>query len=367
MAFLKESLESRRVIELTHNTVVVCGSKSTNNGLRRSTRLRNMLKGSRAGQLLLFMKKSLSSYLDTAACVKNFNSECILIRLDGNCAVIPLLRIRYPKLIVAAEVNASGLDEQFSRILFKRLIQYFETWCLQRAHANFFVTNFLRQELMSEIKNDRDFVVHNGVDTARYSGFQPRRGELGPMIFTYVGTLDINKRVEVLIEAFARFVKLSGRSAYLRIFGSGPAEEFLRAMPAAAGIDGLVEFEGWIEHERLPEILASVDVAIHHFAMDYMCPLKILEYMAAGLPVIGPRTHGVQEMFVDGEDIVLTDSSVEAVCSKMQCMAEDVMLRERVARNGQIKVTREYTWRANAETILRVLQEKRALNDQHTS
>ena len=76
--------------------------------------------------------------------------------------------------------------------------------------------------------------------------------------------------------------------------GEGP--ELPRVREAAAGLDGVI-FTGALPHAQMPACLAACDIGVAPFDAGvhrplslgfYWSPLKIFEYMAAGLPVVAP-------------------------------------------------------------------------------
>src|SRR5690606_38181765 len=123
-------------------------------------------------------------------------------------------------------------------------------------------------------------------------------------------------------------------------------------------IDASIEFTGWVKHENIIENLYKMDIAIHHSANPYMSPLKIFEYMAVGLPVIGPDIPAVREIFIDGKDILLVRSNREDIAEKMFYLIQKKDFRKNISRVGQEKIRSQFGWSNNVETILSVIQKK---------
>lgn len=142
-------------------------------------------------------------------------------------------------------------------------------------------------------------VIPNGVDLARFAPpFASSRAVPGaPVVFGTAARIAPQKKLEELIEAFARAVPALP-SSVLRVAGApergaeGYAEELRRA---SSGLP--VEWVG--EREDPVGFLAELDV----FAMisePAGCPNASLEAMAAGLPVVATDVGGASEQVVDG-------------------------------------------------------------------
>ena len=59
-------------------------------------------------------------------------------------------------------------------------------------------------------------------------------------------------------------------------------------------LEDAVKCFGWLEYSEVPKHLATFDLAIFPFTNAYCCPLKLFEFLAAGVPTIGPETPAVR-------------------------------------------------------------------------
>jgi len=87
-----------------------------------------------------------------------------------------------------------------------------------------------------------------------------------------------------LIEAVRRL----GPSApvHLVIAGTGPESDEIHRLVKAATIDDRVHLVGQLAHDQVPSLLGAIDIGVAPYtpAADfYFSPLKVLEYLAAGL------------------------------------------------------------------------------------
>lgn len=131
-------------------------------------------------------------------------------------------------------------------------------------------------------------VIPNGVDFARFHMANLLRKD-NPPTLVYMGSLDTRWGVDLAIQAMP-ILRRTISDIRLLIAGRGPAEHELRQLALSLGIDESVHFLGFVPYPDLPNILAQADIGVATSRRDafrqYASPLKIVEYMAAGLPVI---------------------------------------------------------------------------------
>jgi glycosyltransferase involved in cell wall biosynthesis len=120
-----------------------------------------------------------------------------------------------------------------------------------------------------------------------------------------------------------------------------------------------VEACTWREETEANE-LAEADIGIAWMPDDDWsrgkCGLKILQYMAAGLPVITNRVGVHCDMVRQGESGVFADSPAEWV-EAVRKLAGDAAIRQRMGSAGRERVEREYSVRHGANLWLQVLDQ----------
>lgn len=121
--------------------------------------------------------------------------------------------------------------------------------------------------------------------------------------FLSVGRLVKGKGMEIVVEACAKLGLL------LKVVGSGPELEGLRVK----GKGGRVEFLGQVSDEELPKLYAGA-IATILASEDEDFGIVAVESMAAGTPVIAPRSGGYLETIVDGKTgILFVNDLVKAI------------------------------------------------------
>jgi glycosyltransferase involved in cell wall biosynthesis len=220
-----------------------------------------------------------------------------------------------------------------------------ERFCIRRADLVCSV-GFLLAERRRRESNRDVHVIPNGVDWARYASSR-EAAPAGPVL-VYLGNLIDWAGLEHAIQAMPRIVH-SFPDARLRIIGDGlPAYvATLKALVHALDLDRCVEFSGQRRPDELPGLLAGARLGLANSQpvpfRKYACPLKVMEYMAAGLPVIatkGTEAEAMLERFNCGLSV---DFDSAALAQSILRLLSDRALWESMRSNG-IQASEALTW-----------------------
>ena len=141
--------------------------------------------------------------------------------------------------------------------------------------------------------------------------------------FVFVGRLQARKRVDLLLEAFARAVDRIPAHVGLDIVGEGAEGEALRSLAARLGLESRVRFHGRVTDESLLR-------PIFARALAYVSPgpvgLGVLHAFAYGVPVVtcpgpghGPELSNVRE----GETGLLVPAAPLPLGQALERLARD--------------------------------------------
>lgn len=131
-------------------------------------------------------------------------------------------------------------------------------------------------------------VIPNGVEFDRFNAANHFRID-HPLTLIYAGSLDERWGVDLPIRAIP-LLRKQIPDIQLIIAGRGPAEQDLRDLASSLGVSDHVLFKGFVPYAELPNLLAKGDIGMATSRQvdfrKYASPLKLVEYMSAGLPVI---------------------------------------------------------------------------------
>ncbi|MCB1852723.1 MAG: glycosyltransferase [Gammaproteobacteria bacterium] len=220
-----------------------------------------------------------------------------------------------------------------------------ERFCIRRADLvcsiGFLLAERRRRESEREVH-----VVPNGVDWARFAAARdiPAIGQT----LVYVGNVIDWAGLEYAIQALPR-IRDTFPAARLRIVGDGlPAYVAgLKILVTSLGLDDCVEFMGQRRPDELPALLGGGSIGLANSEpvpfRKYACPLKIMEYMAAGLPVIATRGTEAEAM-LDRYGCGLSIDYAPAPLAEavLRLLSEPGLLRS--MRSNGIRASESLTW-----------------------
>lgn len=217
-----------------------------------------------------------------------------------------------------------------------------------RAAGQVLVCSDAERELVHTWGVDGAMVVPNGVDVASYAAIPRRSREPGePLAILFTGGLAYPPNAEgvrwFIGEVLPEVRRLVPRSR-LTVVGKG-APRWLFEL----GRPGEIEFTGWVDDVR--PWLARSDVSVVPLHVGGGTRIKILEAMAAGVPVVSTRIGAEGIAARDGESIVLADDAA-AMARAIAELAGSLGRSAAIASAAAALVAGRYDWSRVVEPLL---------------
>lgn len=257
----------------------------------------------------------------------------------AECGVPGILEVNAP-LIDEQRTHRMLVDEQAADAALQEQVQ--------AALATICVSDPVRDWVIARTEGTRVFTVPNGVNVHRIT---PQPESPGAHVVTFVGTLKPWHGVDVLLRARAQ----AHKDWQLRIIGDGPMRAELDDLARSLGVD--VDFRGAVAPDAIPQHMAGTAIGVAPYpAMDtdsdqYFSPLKVYEYMAAGLPVVASRVGQLPEIM--GESAYLVPpSDPEALAAALDALVANPVERARVGSDNRRQAEREHSWTGTVDHIL---------------
>lgn len=229
-----------------------------------------------------------------------------------------------------------------------RLLERAEERLLQGCDAHVVVSERERKKLAGRFPGARIHVVGNGVDVAHYAG--TREGSDGGLDLVFAGSMDYHANVDAAIW-FVREIWPALRGAApglsFTVVGRNPGPE----VRALASTD--VRITGTVDDVR-PFYARALAVVVP-LRVGSGTRLKILEAMAAGVPVISTRLGAEGLDADDGTNILLADTPQEFAAGVRLLLSSPETGRA-LARAGGEMVRRSYDWGIQAARLWGVIE-----------
>lgn len=297
---------------------------------------------------------NLPAYLRLRRACAGFRPDIIYERYNLFYLAGTLLA-RRRRLPFYVEVNAPLADERRDTGLlsFERIARLLERFTWRSADRIFAVTGPLRDIIVAQgAPAGRVEVVHNGTEPDNFPPADARAENADRVVLGFIGFVRAWHGLDTVLRAMAE--DAAARRLDFVVAGEGPARPELERLARELGLDGRVRFTGLVGREEVPRLLASFDIALQPSVVRYASPLKIFEYMAAGLAIVAPDQPNIREILAHGETALLFDpGQPAAMWQAVVTLAADPALRRRLGRAAREDlIRRRFTWRDNAARVV---------------
>ncbi|HET9941470.1 MAG TPA: TIGR04063 family PEP-CTERM/XrtA system glycosyltransferase [Candidatus Eisenbacteria bacterium] len=292
------------------------------------------------------------------------------------CAV-PALRVgRALGLPVVYEVRAfwedAAVDHGTDRAgsIRYRTVRGVETWACKSADHVVVICGGMKDELLGRgIPSDKIDISWNAIDPGSFQPGEPDRafarehGLEGKRVLGFLGSFYGYEGLELLVSAMGA---LRGRREDLKLLlvGGGPREQALRDQIRREGLEQVVVMPGRIAKERIPGLYGLVDILVYPRystrLTELVTPLKPLEAMAMGKPLVASDIGGHRELIQDRRTgLLFSPGSVPSLVSAVETILDDDALRADLVRGGREWVETNRAWSITTSVYSKVYTQAR--------
>jgi glycosyltransferase involved in cell wall biosynthesis len=207
-------------------------------------------------------------------------------------------------------------------------------------------------------------VVRNGPDLRSIQGMQvdPELRRKSRNIIAFAGVTGPQDGLDGLCRAlhYLRY-GLQIDEFYCIVVGDGDALASTEALARELRIDDKMGFAGWVsDAEKYARYLATADICVapdpFNSYNDQSTFVKIMEYMAAGKPIVGFDLRETRRSAQDAA-VYARINDVEDFAAKIASLIDNPDLRQAMGRTGARRVEKELAWQYSVPNLLSVYQQ----------
>ncbi len=200
-------------------------------------------------------------------------------------------------------------------------------------------------------------VVPNGFDPAAFASPAPLR-RTTPQRLIFLGHPKPWHGADELPRLVAD-LRRRGWDVELLVIGGGPGADAMADRVREFGVQDHVEITGALRSDHAVRRLQDGTVAIAPYPRDpffYFCPLKVIECMAAGLPVV-TTAQGDLPALVGDAGILVPPSDPRALAQAVEVLLRNERLRRGLGARGRERALSRFTWDRAADQVIRAATE----------
>lgn len=268
--------------------------------------------------------------------------DLVLVREDTVDGLIGTYIKRKYKIPLVYEL-ASPLEEEWEGYKFEGRKPLF-LWCLLakiKALAKIYImkksdlilttTRWFEEGLAAKgVSKSKLMPFPNGVDIESFSNKDGKKirekYHLGnSKVIIYLGVIGKVRKLEVLIKAFAK-VKEERQNIKLLMVGDGTGRKNLKKLTSELGLEDEVIFTGQVHQSEVPNFIAATDIGVSSVPSfsfyKVSSPIKALEYMAIGKPVVANEEIFEHREVIEGSGggILVPFSSEAFACAIIELL-----------------------------------------------
>ncbi len=232
-----------------------------------------------------------------------------------------------------------------------------ERYVFKYADGLAFISSGLRESVMEVIDREvSSCVIPSGV-SVRQKALRKDTSSTCNEVF-YVGSTRYEwKGIKVLLEAVS---KLDG----VRLNIVGGVNTKVKQLPAFESLKKRQRIKEWgyIPPANVPDVLERAVIGVLPTSDDkliskkFTSPLKLLEYMGAGMAIVASDLPSTREIVNKEEALLVTPGNPDSFAEGIKRLIEDPELRNTLARNALGKAE-QFSWEKRAAKILSFLKD----------
>ncbi len=199
-------------------------------------------------------------------------------------------------------------------------------------------------------------VVGNGpvLRGAQFSGPRGSARRFTGLTCCWVGLMGPQDGVDLALRSVAHLVHVVKRTdAHFVFAGTGDALPELEALAAQLEINEWVSFPGWLNSDEVAALLESADIGLEPNLEDFVSPVKVMEYMAHGLPTVAFDLRETTKIVGDG-GLYASAGDVVGFADRIETLIINPLTRFELGAVAQERIRSTFAWEHQERQYLEV-------------
>jgi len=245
-----------------------------------------------------------------------------------------------------------------------RLTRKLETHVVKHADAVTTICEGLKNDLINRGFPKAKFaVIPNAVNVEQFAIIEQKdktlEQELGfenCQVLGFLGSFYGYEGIDLTVAAMPSILA-KNPNVRLLLVGGGPQEQNLKQQVILLGLEGKVIFTGRVPHSDIGKYYSLVDLLVYPRKpmrlTNLVTPLKPLEAMAQGKPVIASDVGGHKELIKDNETgFLFTAGDVEQLSQRITALLKDEEKLQSVVTLGRDYVENVRNWQNSVSNYI---------------
>ncbi|WP_418909118.1 glycosyltransferase [Glutamicibacter endophyticus] len=299
------------------------------------------------------------------------NRPSVIVSASNHMTALPALiaarRLGIPFIYEVRglwEVTAAAKSQEWADSERFELAKRLEALVANEADRAFAITEEVREELVGRgADREKIAILPNAANIYQYVPLPPERSSVvsakkpDEYLLGYAGSLVDYEGLDLLIRAVNALPEDLGHVSAM-IVGDGAVLPALKQLVTDLGLQERIRFTGRVPNDNINDYLAIFDAVVcprkSNIVTELVSPLKPIEAMAAGRPVIGSDVSPIATLL--GSDslrgLLFKADDVDALVDKISLLARNPKLGEDIGRRARRWTVENRTWPLVAETFV---------------
>ena len=183
-------------------------------------------------------------------------------------------------------------------------------------------------------------IIPNGVDLSFFNSIKKQSAKI-----VFSGVMYHHRGLDILLKSLPEIIK-NNQNVKVVLLGDGPEMDKLQNIVKVLNLQKNVEFKGWINRDELSKQICDASIGIGPLkrttVTENALPIKVLEYMAASLPILAMVGTLPEDVLVDGKNGFFINNS-EELAKRIDELLKNPQTIEMMG-NKSLEMVQKFSW-----------------------